>query len=97
MELNLVPGSKVAYLYGKNQVIEKYYCNFGVNRDYIQVIKNGPINSVGSDYEGEIRVIEYPDHAFFIGTLYVPQVLSTNNTPHPLVTDFIETIINRPY
>ena len=95
MELNLVPGLKVASLYGKNQVIEKYYCTFGVNPDYIQVIKNGPINIVGSDREGVIRVLEYPDHVFFIGTLYVPQMLSTKSTPHPLVTGFIEAIINR--
>lgn len=95
MELNLVPGSKVASLYGKNQVNEKYYCNFGVNPDYLKIMKNGPINIVGSDREGEIRIVEYPDHVFFIGTLYVPQVLSTVSTPHPLITGFIEAIINR--
>ncbi|MFX1451777.1 MAG: CTP synthase [Promethearchaeota archaeon] len=95
MELNLTPNSKVASLYGKNKVIEKYYCNFGVNPDYLQIIKNGPIHIVGSDREGEIRILEYPDHVFFIGTLYVPQVQSTKRTPHPLVTGFIEAIINR--
>lgn len=94
MELNLVPDSKVASLYGKNKVKEKYYCNFGVNPDYLQKIENGPIIFVGSDREGEVRILEYPGHKFFIGTLYVPQVQSTNSTPHPLVTGFIEAIIN---
>ncbi|MFX1258691.1 MAG: CTP synthase [Promethearchaeota archaeon] len=94
MEINLVPGSKVASLYGKNQVIEKYYCNYGVNHDYIQVLKNGPFNIVGSDREGGIRVFEHPDHTFFIGTLYVPQVQSTYNAPYPLMTGFIDAIIN---
>jgi len=93
MELELVPGSKVASIYGKNQVIEKYYCNFGVNPDYLHSIKKGPINIVGSDREGEIRIVEYPDHAFFIGTLFVPQVQSTISSPHPLITGFLNAMI----
>ncbi|KKM67792.1 hypothetical protein LCGC14_1467570 [marine sediment metagenome] len=95
MELDLVPGSKVASLYGKKQVTEKYYCNFGVNPNYLEIIKNGPINIVGSDRKGEIRIVEYPDHAFIIGTLYVPQVQSINSTPHPLITGLVEAIIIR--
>ena len=95
MELNLVPGSKTALLYGKDQVIEKYFCNFGVNPDYLSIIKNGPINIVGSDSEGVVRVLEYPNHDFFIGTLYVPQIRSTKSIPHPLVTGFIKAIISR--
>ncbi|MFX1340515.1 MAG: CTP synthase [Promethearchaeota archaeon] len=94
MELNLVPGSKVAILYGKTQVIEKYYCNYGVNREYFNILKSGPFSIVGSDCEGEIRVFEYPAHTFFIGTLYVPQVQSTNSNPHPLMTGFIDAVIN---
>jgi len=93
MELNLVPDSKVASLYGKSQVKEKYYCSFGVNPEYLQEIKNGPIIFGGSDSEGEVRILEYPGHVFFIGTLFVPQVQSTSSTPHPLVTGFIEAII----
>ncbi len=75
------------------QVKEKYYCNFGVNPEYIHSIQSGPIRIVGSDNEGEIRIIEYTGHPFFIGTLFVPQTLSTEKNPHPLVTGFLQAII----
>ncbi|MCK9397440.1 MAG: CTP synthase [Methylobacter sp.] len=93
MQLNFVPESKVASIYGSLSAKERYYCNFGVNPDCIDELKQGPMNISGSDAEGEIRVIEHPDHPFFIGTLFVPQSRSTSLMPHPLVTAFLEAIV----
>ncbi|MHB1280960.1 MAG: CTP synthase [Acidithiobacillus sp.] len=77
-----------AMIYGSLSATEHYYCNFGVNPDCIRELKQGPLNISGSDIEGEVRVIEYPGHPFFIGTLFVPQMRSTPESPHPLVTAF---------
>jgi CTP synthase (UTP-ammonia lyase) len=92
LKLKLTPDSTVASLYGKLQVTERYYCNFGVNPEYMDLIQSGPIRIVGSDNEGEIRVFEFPGHPFFIGTLFVPQALSIETNPHPLVTGFLQAI-----
>ena len=92
MQLSLVEGSKVARLYGRTEVTEKYYCNFGVNPEYVDELKKAPIDITGSDAEGEIRVVEIPSHRFFIATLYVPQARSTNEQPHPLVNGFLEAL-----
>ena len=89
MTLSLVPGSQVAGIYGTTSVQEHYYCNFGVNPDYVPLLKQGPLKVSGSDAEGEVRVVECPDHPFFIGTLFVPQQRSTREQPHPLVTAFL--------
>ena len=62
-------------------------------RNWWKLIQSGPISIVGSDNEGEIRVLEYPGHSFFIGTLFVPQALSTEKNPHPLVTGFLQAIM----
>jgi CTP synthase (UTP-ammonia lyase) len=94
MQLNFVPGSQVAAIYGKLSAQERYYCNFGVNPDCIHHLRQGPLNISGSDAEGEIRVIEYTGHPFFIGTLFVPQIRSTPERPHPLVTAFLEAVID---
>jgi len=93
MQLKFVPGSQVAEIYGGLTAKEHYYCNFGVNPDSIDELKRGPLNISGSDAEGEIRVIEHPDHLFFIGTLFVPQTRSTPERPHPLVTAFLGAVI----
>lgn len=89
MQLDFVPGSKVAAIYGGLAATEQYYCNFGVNPDCIRDLRQGPLIISGSDIEGEVRVIEHPDHPFFIGTLFVPQMRSTPETPHPLITAFL--------
>lgn len=94
MNLNIKPNSKVSSLYGKLHVKEKYYCNFGVNPDYIDRLKNGPIRFVGLDSEGELRILEYPEYRFFVGTLFVPQSNSTKENPHPLITGFIKAIVD---
>lgn len=90
---NFVPGSQVAAIYGSLPAKEHYYCNFGVNPNYSDELKQGSLNISGSDAEGEIRVIEHPGHSFFIGTLFVPQARSTPEQPHPLVTAFLGTTV----
>lgn len=92
MELSFSPGSQVAAIYGANSATERYYCNFGVNPNFVPLLKSGPLKITGSDSEGEIRVIELPGHPFFLGTLFVPQTRSTAEHPHPLVTAFVRAV-----
>ena len=92
MKLNFVEGSRVAQIYGSLSVTEEYYCNFGVNPDKVQLLKSGPLRITGSDTEGEVRVIELPNHPFFLGTLFVPQARSTLSHPHPLVNAFLSAV-----
>ncbi len=93
MTLSLVPGSQVAGTYGATSVQEHYYCNFGVNPESVSLLKQGPLKISGSDMEGEVRVVEYPGHPFFIGTLFVPQQRSTPARPHLLVTAFLKAAL----
>jgi CTP synthase (UTP-ammonia lyase) len=92
MQLNFEPGSQIAAIYGGLSATEHYYCNFGVNPNCVPTLKQGPMKITGSDAEGEIRVIEFPDHPFFIGTLFVPQTRSSPEQPHPLVSAFLATV-----
>src|SRR5262249_1870747 len=69
MQLTFLPGSQIAAIYDATLAAEEYYCNFGVNPDHLADLKSGPLKITGSDSEGEIRVVELPEHPFFIGTL----------------------------
>jgi CTP synthase (UTP-ammonia lyase) len=73
---------------------ESHYCDFVVNPDYLDDLRRGPLRTSGSDGEGGIRVIEYPGHPFFIGTLFVPQARSRPAAPHPLITAFLRAAID---
>lgn len=92
MSLTFAENSLVATIYGSRTATEQYYCNFGVNPEYVSLISSGSLKVTGSDEEGEVRVIELPGHSFFMGTLFVPQARSTPETPHPLVTAFLKAV-----
>ena len=90
LQLTFADGSQVARIYEGTTAVEEYYCGFGVNPERVGDLRRGPLRVVGSDGEGEVRVVELPGHPFFIGTLFVPQLRSRQVLPHPLVSAFVQ-------
>jgi CTP synthase (UTP-ammonia lyase) len=95
LPIELKPGSLVAKTYGGLAATEQYYCNFGVNPEHVPALAAGPLRIVGSDPEGEVRVVELAGHPFFVGTLFVPQLRSTPEEPHPLVVGLVRAAEQR--
>jgi CTP synthase (UTP-ammonia lyase) len=95
MVINLIPGSLIARIYGKTRVMEKYFCSYGVNPLHTGRFKQSSLYISGSDQEGIMRAVELQDHPFFVGTLYVPQIRSTPENPHPLIIGFVEAAAKR--
>lgn len=89
MEISLSPGSKTAAAYGTISVTERYYCNFGINPEFVDQISIAGFTIVGTDANRECRVMELSHHRFFVGTLFVPQARSRPDHPHPLITAFL--------
>jgi CTP synthase (UTP-ammonia lyase) len=89
MDVAVRPGTRAAAAYGTPTATERYYCNFGLNPDHLDdLLATGAVVS-GTDADGEVRIVELPDHPFFMGTLFVPQTNSRLVRPHPLVTAFV--------
>ena len=93
--VNLVPGSRAAVLYATSRVHEQYYCNFGLNPEYRQALHDAGMQVVGVDDDGEARVLELPEHPFYLATLFVPQVRSTPEQPHPLAVALLQAALDR--
>jgi CTP synthase (UTP-ammonia lyase) len=94
MRIRLQPHTTVHTLYGREEVVERYYCNFGVNPEYSDTLAgNRDLVISGRDSNGEIRIIEILDHPFFVGTLFVPQTQSRELMPHPLVSGFLQAVL----
>ena len=89
MEVDVRPGSRAASIYKNTRATERYYCNFGLNPAYQKQLEHAGIEISGTDEAGEARIMELPEHPFFIGTLFVPQANSTKDNPHPMVVDFL--------
>jgi CTP synthase (UTP-ammonia lyase) len=90
LNITLRPDSLVARAYGRTEIQEQYLCNFGVNPDYEALLGTRDLLIVGSDKEGVVRVVELAQHPFFVGTLFVPQMISTPEFPHPLIAAFVK-------
>ncbi len=96
MTITLQPDSLVARLCGRRTVREQYHCNFGVNPDYVSRLRASALRVVGSDDEGEVRIVELSGHPFFVGTLFVPQLTSTADAPHALISGFLRAGLGDP-
>ena len=90
MRITLQPDSLVARAYGRTKVEERYFCNFGVNPAFVDSLRLSALHIVGSDDAGEVRAVELAEHPFFVGTLFLPQLISTPSTPHPLISEFVK-------
>ena len=93
--VSILPGTRAARLYGAGEVTEDYYCNYGVNPLYQRRIEDGGLRVSGRGDAGEIRIIELPDHPFFLGTLFLPQSRSTPAQPHPLLMGYAAAVAER--
>jgi CTP synthase (UTP-ammonia lyase) len=89
MAVSLVAASRAAAFYARTEATERYYCNFGLNPEHQRRLDEGGLRVVGTDQDGEARVLELPDHSFYLATLFVPQLSSTAESPHPLITAYL--------
>jgi CTP synthase (UTP-ammonia lyase) len=86
------PSSRTFEIFGTGKILEKYYCNFGLNPEYQNQLHNKGFKMVGMDKIWEARILELENHPFYIATLFVPQDNSTRESPHKLITEFLQTI-----
>lgn len=90
LEIMVDPESRAGRMYRKHQIQEQYYCNYGLDRAYQTLLDDGGFRVVGTDRDGDARIIEIPDHRFYVGTLFVPQHNSTAEHPHPVILAYLE-------
>jgi CTP synthase (UTP-ammonia lyase) len=86
--------SRVFRMYGRAVAQEQYYCQFGLNLQYQATIHEGGLRVVGVDDDGEARILELPDHPFFVATLFVPPLTSTPEQPHPLLLAYLQAAVD---
>jgi CTP synthase (UTP-ammonia lyase) len=88
--ITVIPGTQAHRAYGKTGTSERFACNYGLNPDYKERLADGGLKIAGIGPRGEVRLVELPSHAFFVGALFLPQLSSDPERPHPLIAAFLK-------
>jgi CTP synthase (UTP-ammonia lyase) len=91
--ITITPGSLVHQIYQHEEVVEEFLCNYGLNPKYRDKISQGGLSVAGIDFEGGVRIVELAAHRFFIATLFLPQLSSSIETPHPLIIAYLKAAL----
>ena len=86
----LRPGSRVAQVYGTTEVSERHRHRYEVSNAYRDVLAEYGMRCSGLSPDGSlVEMIELPDHPWFIGCQFHPELKSRPNRPHPLFAGFV--------
>lgn len=87
------PGTRAGEIMGAGQTTERFFCRFGMNRDYLQILQANGLVVSAVDAGGDMRIVELPGHPFFLGTLFQPELSSDETWIHPIIRAFADAVI----
>ena len=95
-DASLLPGSRIAEVYGDTQISDRHRHRYEVNTAYRQRLEAAGLRFSGLSPDGLLpETVEYPDHPWFIGVQYHPELKSRPFDPHPLFRSFIAAAIEQ--
>ena len=88
----VIKENSMAYeIYGKNEISERHRHRWEFNNAYLSQFENAGMIASGINPEtGLVEIIELPNHPFFIGVQYHPELKSTVENPQPIFVSFIK-------
>jgi CTP synthase len=87
-------GSQVHGIYDSTEISERHRHRYEVNINYRAAMESAGLRLSGMSPDGTLpEIIERPDHPWFIGVQYHPELKSRPFEPHPLFTSFIEAAV----
>lgn len=90
----LLAGTKIAKIYDSTEISERHRHRYEVNMGYREVLEAKGLRFSGVSPDGLLpETVEYPDHPWFIGVQYHPELKSRPFEPHPLFASFIEAAV----
>ncbi len=88
------PTSKVFGIYGQERIRERHRHRYEINLAYENVLAKSGVIFPGKSPDGLLpEILEVPDHPWFIGVQFHPELRSKPFDPHPLFASFIEAAV----
>ena len=91
---SLAADSKIAEIYGSNEISERHRHRYEVNVGYKETLEDAGLVFAGLSPDGILpETVERTDHPWFVGVQYHPELKSRPLEPHPLFSSFIEAAL----
>jgi len=88
--------SHAAAVYGATEISERHRHRYEVNAHYREALEAGGLRFSGMSPDGELpEVVERPDHPWFVGVQFHPELKSKPFDPHPLFASFIAAALQQ--
>jgi CTP synthase len=92
----LAGNSVVRSIYGEDLISERHRHRYEVNAHYKDALEAGGLVFSGMSPDGELpEIVERPDHPWFVGVQFHPELKSKPFDPHPLFASFIEAAVKQ--
>jgi CTP synthase len=92
----LTGNSHVASIYGATEITERHRHRYEVNAHYRERLEQNGLVFSGMSPDGQLpEIVERPDHPWFIGVQFHPELKSKPFDPHPLFASFIEAAVKQ--
>ncbi|HEU4996403.1 MAG TPA: CTP synthase [Gemmatimonadaceae bacterium] len=90
----LTRGSRVAEVYGVAEISERHRHRYEVSNKYRDLFVENGLRLSGLSPDGQlVEIIEYPQHPWFIGCQFHPELKSRPTRAHPLFAGFISAAV----
>jgi len=95
-EAKLAGNSHASAIYGATTISERHRHRYEVNVHYRSALEKGGLVFSGMSPDGELpEIVERPDHPWFVGVQFHPELKSKPFDPHPLFRSFIEAAVKQ--
>jgi CTP synthase len=92
----LAGDSRVARIYGAARISERHRHRYEVNTRYRERLEEAGLRFSGLSPDGLLpEIVEIPDHPWFIGVQFHPELKSRPFDPHPLFKSFIAAAVEQ--
>jgi CTP synthase len=88
--------SQVAGIYGTTEISERHRHRYEVNAHYKDALESNGLIFSGMSPDGTLpEIVERPDHPWFVGVQFHPELKSKPFAPHPLFASFIAAAVKQ--
>ena len=96
-DAKLSPNSHISAIYGgKTEISERHRHRYEVNAAYRESLEGCGLVFSGMSPDGLLpEIVERPDHPWFVGVQFHPELKSRPFEPHPLFDGFIAAAVRQ--